>query len=147
MKKVLFTTTAILLSVLLFSSVGHSDISAGFGEGKEMQEKGALMMEKGKMMQQLKLDDKVAMVDEGHKMIKEGTKILHDGMMAESTRAHSGLQEMGQMMMNSGRILLKKGKQKEPLTEKDKKEIQKHGENMISLGQQMIEKGKRMVGN
>jgi hypothetical protein len=95
-------------------------------------------------MQESTFDDKAAMVKEGNEMISEGTRMRQDGMIADSTAGSSNLQQMGTKMRDAGRLLVEKGQQKEPLTEEDKKEIQKQGEHLEKLGKRFLEGGQLM---
>jgi hypothetical protein len=77
-------------------------------------------------------------------MISEGNRMMEDGMTAGSAAGSSNLQEMGGKMRDAGRLLVEKGEQKEPLSEKDKKEIKKQGEHLESIGKRFLEGGKLM---
>ena len=54
--------------------------------------------------------------------------------------------EVGQMMVHGGNLLIKKGKQQDELTDKDKTKIKKFGNTMTGLGNLMLEKCKIMTG-
>ena len=146
MKKTIISTATILLSVFLLSSAGYSDIGDLPAEGTTMMEKAKVMMKKATMMTEFKGGDKVSMVDQGHLMIKEGNNMMHSGMMMNTTKGHQNLQEMGGMMMRSGRLLLDKGREKGKLTDEDIKKINKQGETMMGLARRMLEEGKMMGG-
>ena len=146
MRKNVIVLTVTVLSLLFLTSAGYADIGAEFDDGKVQIREAQWMMEKGKMMKEANFDDKKAIVNEGHLMISEGSRMIESGMRMDSTKGHANLQEMGMMTMNAGRMLLKKGKQKEPLSEKDKQEIKKKGENLEALGKRMFEGGKLMSG-
>jgi len=141
MRKNVFVLTATVLSLLLLSSVGYTDISDTSDDGKAQ-----VMIEKGKMMQASKFDDKAAMVAEGKKMVDESTKWTETGMQMNSTKGKANLQSMGMKMRHCGDLLVKKGEQKEPLTDKDKQDLSKEGEHLVSFGERMLEGGKLMSG-
>jgi hypothetical protein len=86
------------------------------------------------------------MVDEGNRMIKKGRDIISGGaMMATAVGRDDGL-KIGQSMLSGGNMLVKKGKQPDELTAKDKEKIKKLGADMVGLGSKMLQKGKIMTG-
>ena len=121
-KNVIVLATAIL-SLMLLSPAGYADLSDSYDDGKVQMEKAQMMIEKGKMMQESKFDDKSAMVDQGKKMAEEGIKMTETGMQMRSSKGKANLQEMGMKMKHCGDLLKKKGGQKEPLTDKDKQDL------------------------
>ena len=146
MKKTIISTATILFSVFLLSSAGYSDVGDRPAEGTIMMKKAKVMIEKAKMMTELKGGDKVSMVDQGHLMIKEGSDMMHSGMTMQTPQGHQNLQEMGSMMMRSGRLLLDKGREKGKLTDEDIKKINEQGKTMTGLASRMLEEGKMMGG-
>ena len=144
MEKNSILLTAAVFSLLLFSSATYADLGDRREDGKIQMKEAQILIDKGKMMQQDTFDDKTAMVKEGKAIISEGNRMIQDGMIADSVAGSSNLQKMGTRMRDAGRLLVEKGEQKGPLTEEDKKEIKKQGENLESLGKRYLEGGKLM---
>jgi hypothetical protein len=141
------TITAMLtiLCVFLIAPAGYSDMGDLITEGKELIRYSQQLIDKGQMMKAYKDQDKAWMVDQGHLMIRKGENIISDGEMMDTDEGKSNTQEVGQRMMGGGNLLLKMGRKKEALTEKDTKKIVKEGEAMMGLGKLMLEKGKLMA--
>jgi hypothetical protein len=97
------------------------------------------------MMQAYKDQDKTWLVDQGHQMLKEGMDIIEKGEMMYTDEGRTNMQEVGETMRVGGNLLLKMGRKKEPLTEKDKKKIVKQGSTMAEIGRLMLNKGKMMA--
>ena len=144
MKKIKILLTVTIFSFLFLWSALYADLGDRREDGKTQMKEAQILIDKGKMMQQTTFDDKAAMVKEGNAMISEGNRMIQDGMIADSVAGSSNLQKMGVKMRDAGRLLVKKGEKKEPLTEEDKKEIKKQGENLESIGKRFLEGGKLM---
>ena len=144
MKKNVIVLTVTVLSLLLLSSAVYADAGDRRRDGEVQMKEAPMLIEKGKMMQESKFDDKAVMVQEGNVMISEGHRMVNIGMGMKSSKGHFNLQEMGMMLSNAGKLLVEKGQQKEPLTEKDKQVLKKKGENLEGLGKLRLEEGKVM---
>jgi hypothetical protein len=144
MKKHAMLFTAIIFSLLLLSSVSYGDAGDKHRDGAVQVKEAPMLIEKGKMMKESTFDDKAAMAAEGNLMIKEGHRMTNVGMEMKSPEGHFNLQEMGLMLSHAGTLMLEKGQQKEPLTEKDKQMLKKQGENLESMGTQKLNQGKTM---
>ena len=145
MKKMIISTVLTVLSLFLIAPAVYADMGDSVKEGKTLVANSQLLIEKGKMMKAFKDQDKTWLVDQGHIMIRKGENIISDGEMMQTTKGRSGTQEVGQRMMAAGNLLLKMGKKKDALTEKDKEKIVKEGKTMTGLGKLMLEKGKLMA--
>jgi hypothetical protein len=108
-------------------------------------EKSQLLIKKGEMLKAYKNQDKAWMVDQGHQLLKEGMDIIEKGEMMYTGAGRSNTQEVGEAFRSAGNLLLKMGRKKDPLTDKDKEKIVKHGETMMGLGKLKLEQGKIMA--
>ena len=144
MKKHAMLLTAIIFSLLLLSSVSYADAGDKPRDGAVQVKEAPMLIEKGKMMKESTFADKAAMVAEGNAMMSEGHRLVNIGMEMRSTEGHFNLQEMGLMLSHAGTLMLEKGQQKEPLTEKDKQMLKKQGANLESMGTQKLNEGKTM---
>ena len=115
-------------------------------EGKKLVEASQLLIADGQVLQNCTGQDRVKMVDEGHMMISKGRDIISEGAMMHTGEGRADMLEVGQMIIHCGNLLLKKGKQQDELTAKDKEQIKKLGNDMTGLGKLMLEKGKMMTG-
>jgi hypothetical protein len=144
MKKTIIAMLTVLC-VFLVAPSGYADIGDRMEEGNVLIEKSQLLIKKGEMLKAYKDQDKAWMVDQGNQLLKEGMDIIEKGEMMSTGEGRSNTQEVGGAFRSAGNLLLKMGKKKEPLTEKDKEKIVKHGETMIGRGKLMLQKGKMMA--
>ena len=144
MKKTMIAMLTVLC-VFLVAPAGYSDIGDSITEGNELKRYSQQLIDKGQMLQAYKGQDKVWMVDLGHQLLKQGMDIIEHGEMMDTGEGRSNTQEVGGAFRSAGNLLLKMGRKKEALTEKDKEKIVKHGETMIGLGKLKLEQGKMMA--
>ena len=144
MRKTMISMLAVLCIVLV-APAGYSDIGDLITEGKELMQFSQQLMDKGQMLQAYKDQDKVWMVDQGHQLLKAGVDMIEKGEMMYTGEGRSNTQEVGETLRGGGNMLLKMGRKKDPLTEKDKEKIVKRGETMIGRGNLMLQKGKMMA--
>jgi len=143
--KTMVITLVTILSLFLIAPAGYSYVGDALEEGKVLLEKSQLLIKKGEMMKAFKDQDKVWMVDQGHLMVKEGVNIMESGQMMNTDEGIASMQEVAQTMMAGGNLLLKMGRKKDALTEKDKGKIVNEGKTMMGMGKLMLEKGKMMA--
>jgi hypothetical protein len=134
-----------VLFFLLVAPAGYSDIGDLITEGKELKQYSQQLMDKGQMLQAYKDQDKAWMVDQGHQLLKAGMNIIENGEMMYTGEGRSNTQEVGGAMRSGGNLLLKMGRKKDPLTEKDKEKIVKEGKTMMGLGKLKLEQGRMMA--
>ena len=144
MQKTIISMLTVLF-VLLVVPAGYTDVGDLVDEGNVLIEKSQLLIKKGEMMKAFKDQDKVWMVDQGHQLLKEGMDIIEKGEMMYTGKGRSNTQEVGGAFRSAGNLLLKMGRKKDPLTEKDKEKIVKEGKTMMGIGKLMLEKGKMMA--
>lgn len=144
MKKMMISILAVLC-VILVAPAGYADIGDQVDEGNVLIAKSQLLIKKGEMLKAYKDQDKAWMVDQGHQLLKEGMDIIEKGEMMYTGAGRSNTQEVGGAFRSAGNFLLKMGRKKDALTEKDKEKIVKHGETMIGLGKLKLEQGKMMA--
>jgi hypothetical protein len=144
MKKNVLVWAATVCSLLLLSAMVYADAGDKHRDGAVQVKEAPMLIEKGKMMKESPFEDKAAMIAEGSLMIKEGHRLTNIGMEMKSPEGHFNLQEMGLMLSHAGTLMLEKGQQQEPLTEKDKQMLKKQGENLESMGTQKLNQGKTM---
>ena len=134
-----------VLCIVLVAPAGYSDMGDLITEGKELMHYSQQLMDKGQMMQAYKDQNKAWMVDQGHQMLKAGMDMIEKGEMMYTGEGRSNTQEVGGAMRAAGNLLLKMGRKKDALTEKDKEKIVKEGKTMMGLGKLKLEQGKMMA--
>ena len=144
MRKTIFSMLTVLC-ILLVVPAAYADVGDLVDEGNVLIEKSKLLIKKGEMLKAYKNQDKAWMVDQGHQLLKEGMDIIEKGEMMYTGSGRSNTQEVGGAFRSAGNLLLKMGRKKDPLTDKDKEKIVKHGETMIGLGKLKLEQGKIMA--
>ena len=145
MKKMIIPTVLTILSLFLIAPAVYADMGDSVKEGKTLVANSQLLIEKGQMMQAYKDQDKAWMVDQGHQMLKAGMDMIEKGEMMYTGEGRSNTQEVGGAMRAAGNLLLKMGRKKDALTEKDKEKIVKEGKTMMWLGKLKFEQGKMMA--
>ena len=133
------------LCVFLLSPASYTDVGDLLTEGKELIKYSQRLIDKGQIMQAYKDQDKAWLVDQGHQLLKEGMDIMEKGEMMYTGEGKANMQEVGETMRGGGNLLLKMGRKKDPLTEKDKEKIVKKGKTMTEKGKLMLGKGKMMA--
>jgi len=147
MKKGFIFTTVGLCLLYLFAATGLTQEGVDLGkEGIKVLEASQVLIANGKVLQTCTGQDRAKMVDQGNSMIKKGKDIMSTGEMMFTDPGRADMQEISKMMMHSGEVLLKKGKQQGELTAKDKAEVSKLGKDMVSLGNLMLKKSNIMTG-
>jgi hypothetical protein len=144
MKKTIIPMLAIL-ALLLAAPAVYPDAGDLLVEGKELIRFSQQLIDKGQMIKAYKDQDKAWMVDQGHQMLKAGMDMIEKGEMMYTDQGRSNTQEVGGAMRGAGNLLLKMGRKKDPLTEKDKEKIAKEGKTMMGLGKLKLEQGKMMA--
>ena len=146
MKKLSFIVTAVLVSLLFITaSVSAQDVVDLVKEGKQLMEASQYLIDQGQMMEKCACTDKAAMITKGNEMVKKGEDVIASGMMMMTADGRSGNREVGEKIRSAGNLLIKKGKQAGPLTDKDKEEVNKLGKEMASLGNLEAEYGQNNV--
>ena len=144
MKKTMILMLAVLCVVFVVPA-GYTDIGDQVEEGNVLIQKSQLLIQKGEMLKAFKDQDKAWMVDQGHQLLKEGMDIIEKGEMMYTGDGRSNTQEVGGAFRSAGNLLLKMGRKKDPLTDKDKEKIVKEGDTMMGLGKLKLEQGKIMA--
>jgi len=134
-----------VLCVFILAPAGYPDVGDLVTEGKELMKYSQQLIDKGEMLKAYKDQDKSWLVDQGNQLLKEGMGIIEKGQVMYTEDGRSNTQEVGGAFRSAGNLLLKMGGKKEPLTEKDKEKIVKHGETMTRLGKLKLEQGKMMA--
>ena len=145
MKKFSFPTIITIISLFLVIPTGYSDVGDLTSEGKELIKYSQQLIDKGQMLHSYKDQDKAWLVDQGHQLLKEGMDMIEKGEMMYTEKGRSNTQEVGGAFRSAGNMLLKMGRKKDPLTEKDKEKIVKEGKTMMELGKLKLEQGKMMA--
>jgi hypothetical protein len=146
MKKSISFTMAMVFLLFIAAAARAQVEGDRITEGKQVMEKGKLLTDEGQMLKDVKTPDRAWLVDKGHMMIKQGINITEDGEMMYTGEGSSNMQEIGIKLRQSGGKLLKMGREKGELTQKDKDSLVKEGGIMMDLGKLMFEKGKFMAG-
>ena len=145
MKKYYFSALLSAMCFFLVVTAGYADVGDLVTEGKELIKYSQQLIDKGQILKAYKDQDKTWLVDQGHQLLKEGMDIIEKGEMMYTGEGRSNTQEVGGAFRSAGNLLLKMGREKEPLTAKDKEKIVKEGETMMGLGKLKLEQGKMMA--
>jgi hypothetical protein len=91
--------------------------------------------------------DRAMLVYEGLLLIKNGSDYEESGEMMYTDEGKANMQEIGMKLRQIGGGLLKMGRQKGAVTQKEKDEIAKQVDTLAGIGKLMLEKGQIMGGN
>ena len=144
MKKTIIAMLTVLCVFLAVPAV-YSNVGDRITEGNELMKYSQKLIDKGQMLQSYKDQDKAWLVDQGHQLLKEGMNIIENGEMMYTEAGRSNTQEVGMEFRSAGNLLLKMGRKKDPLTEKDKEKIVKKGKTMTGVGKLKLEQAKMMA--
>ena len=84
------------------------------------------------------------MIAQGSVLVQKGNDVVASASMMMTADGRSGNGEVGEKIRSAGNLLIKKGNQAGPLTDKDKVEVNKLGKEMASLGNLKLHQAKMM---
>jgi len=116
-------------------------------EGRQVVAASKFMLEQAQKLKTAKDLDRAMLVDAGFLLIKNGSDYEESGEMMYTGPGRSNMQEIGMRLRQVGGMLLKMGRQKGDITQKEKDEIAKQADTMAGIGKLMLEKGQIMGGN
>lgn len=147
MKKRSLIVAAVLGSLLFIAAYVSAQPAVDMArEGKQLVEAGQYLIDQGQIMEKCACTNKAAMVDKGHMLIRKGEDIMFQSRMMYTNEGRNGTQQIAQMVMEAGGLMVRKGKEVGTLTDKDKAEFTKLGKDMIALGNLQLGYGKVMCG-
>ena len=146
MKKQILFITAVLGSLLIITASASAQVEDMVKEGEQLMEASQYLIDQGQIMEKCTCANRAAMIDQGNQMVKKGTDVLASGMMMTTSDGRFGTQLVGKKIEGAGKLLIKKGEQADPLTDKDKEEVNKLGKDMVSFGNLKLQIGKHMGG-
>ena len=145
MKRNVMFTVAVCCALLCFvGSAGAQGYLDRAEEGKQVVAAAKFMLAQAQKISSAQDMDRAGMIDEGHLLIKHGYDAMESGEMMYSDDGKVNMQELGRQLQQTGQILLKMGRQKGALTDKEQQEIKKQVEYLNGKGKLMLEKGQMM---
>lgn len=138
------TAVAGICLFCLVSSVHAQGYIDQIEDGKQVVAAAQFMLSQAKKLSSAKDIDRAWLTDSGHLMIKHGYDYMETGEMMYSDEGRVNMQEIGQQLLQTGQSLLKMGRQKGPLAQKEKDEIKKQVEYLNGKGKLMLDKGRVM---
>jgi hypothetical protein len=115
-------------------------------EGRQVIAAAKFMLAQSQKITAAKDADRAWMVDDGHLLIKHGYDYMETGEMMYTDQGRSNMQEMGRDLLQAGQSLLKMGRQKGPLTQKEKDELKKQSDFLNGIGKLKLDIGQLMNG-
>lgn len=140
------TVVAGICLFCLVSSVHAQGYIDAMEDGKQVVAAAQFMLSQAQKLTAAKDIDRAWLVDDGHQLIKHGYNYMEAGEMMFSGEGKMNMQEIGQKVLQAGQVLLKMGRQKGAVTQKEKDEIKKQAEYLNGMGKLMFDKGKIMTG-
>lgn len=145
-RTMLFTAAAGIFVFCIVSTARAQGYMDRNEDGKQVVAAAQFMLSQAQKLTTAKDIDRAWLVDDGHLLIKHGYDNMENGEMMFSGEGRANMQEIGQKVLQVGQILLKMGRQKGPLTQKEKDEVKKQTEELNGIGKLMFDKGKLMIG-
>jgi hypothetical protein len=147
MKRTMMLTAVAGIFMLCFVSTARAQGFADLPEeGKQVIAAAKFMLSQSQKIAAAKDVDRASMVDIGHQLIKHGYDYMESGEMMYTDEGRANMQEMGRDLLASGQSLLKMGRQKGALTQKEKDELKKQSDFLNGIGKLMLDKGQIMTG-
>jgi len=148
MKKVMMFTFAAGYFLFCFVSPAQAwDVADRAAEGKQLMVASNFMISQAQKMKNVQNVDRAMLVDEAHLLINDGANYLQGGQLMYTDEGSSYMQQVGQQLLSVGGILLKMGRQKGVITQKEKDEIVKQADALSAFGKLMFANGQTMGGN
>jgi len=148
MKKTIMISAIASLFLLFVVSAAQAQGWADLPqEGTHVVAASKFMMAQAQKLKTVKSLDRAMLVDEGLLLIKNGSDYEESGEMMYTDEGKANMQEIGMKLRQVGGMLLKMGRQKGDITQKEKDEIAKQADTMAGIGKLMLEKGQIMGGN
>jgi hypothetical protein len=145
-RAMMFTSVAGIFLLCLVSNAraqGYMDMPE---EGKQIVAAAKFMMSQSQKLTSAKDMDRAWMVDNGHALIKHGYDYMETGEMMFTDEGKTNMQEIGRKVLQAGQVLLKMGKQKGAITQKENDELKKQADMLNGIGKLMLDKGQIMGG-
>ena len=146
MKRNMMLTAVAGIFVFCLVSTARAQYADMPEEGKQVVAAAKFMMGQGQKLATGKDIDRAWMVDDGHLLIKHGYDYMETGEMMYTAEGRSNMQEMGRDLLTAGQVLLKMGRQKGALTQKETDELKKQSDFLGGIGKLMLDKGQIMGG-
>jgi hypothetical protein len=146
-KNIMYAISLCLFVFSIISAAHAQSLLDATEEGKEVEAASRFMIFQAEKMDAIVNPDRAWLVDEGHLLIKRGyfyLECLETEVFMYTDRGHTYMEEISQQLLESGRLLLKLGRQKGALTQQEKDEIKKQAELQKKAGNQILLKLKNM---
>jgi hypothetical protein len=148
MKKTIMISAIASLFLLFVVSAAQAQGWADLPEeGRQVVAASKFMMAQAQKIKTVKNMERAMLVDEGLLLIKHGSDYEESGEMMYTDEGSANMQEIGMKLRQTGGGLLKMGRQKGAVTQKEKDEIAKQVDTLAGIGKLMLEKGQIMGGN
>jgi len=145
MKKKSLIVAAVLVS--LFFIIGYASAQTyRIEEGRQLMEFSQYVIDQAQIMEKCTCTDKAALLKQGGELVQKGNDVLVQSMMMQTKLGRSASGQLGKKLMAAGNLLLEKGKQAGPLTDKDKGEVNTFGKDMVAFGSLKLQQAKVMCG-
>ena len=142
----MFAAVIVLVLSCSFTSARAQGYMDRTEDGKQVVAAAKFMMSQAQKLTSAKDIDRAWLADNGHMLIKHAYDYLESSEMIFSDEGKVNMQEIGQKVLLVGQVLLKMGRQKGALTQKENDELKKQSEMLNGIGKLMLEKGQIMGG-
>ena len=145
MKKKGLIVAAVL--VFLFCIIGYASAQTyRIEEGRQLMEFSQYVIDQGQIMETCACTDTAALLTQGGELVQKGNDVLAQSMIMKTKQGRFASGQLGKKIIAAGNLLIKKGKQTEPLTDKDKEEVNMFGKDMAAFGNLKLQQAKVMCG-
>ena len=129
-------TMSILFMFIISFAYGDSDLAR---DGKQVVEKSKFMLDEIQKLKDTKNPDRAWLSEQGQMINKQGMDALNCGRVMRTLEGVRNMQRIGQMLLQTGNLLLNIGNQKGEVTPEENEKIMKQGDILQSFGKIIVD--------
>jgi len=147
MKKNILTTVVAGIFLIFIFSYAHGGLADRPRDGKQIVEKSRFMIDEGQKLKDAKHIDRAWLSEQSQMIYKQGVDAMNSSKMMKTVDGSKDMKRIGQLLLQTGNLLLNMSKQKSEVTPDEKAKIIKQGDTLQSFGKLMLKKGQVMGGD
>jgi len=135
---------SILFMFIISFAYGDSDLAR---DGKQVVEKSKFMLDEIQKLKDTKNPDRAWLSEQGQIIRKQGVEVMNSCQILKTLEGVRNMQRIGQMLLQTGNILINMGQQKGEVTPEENEKIIKQCDVLQNFGKFMLRKGQVMGGD
>jgi len=134
------------LLFMFTSSFAYGDFDLA-RDGKQVVEKSNFMLDESQKLKDIKNPARAWLAEQGQMINKQAVEAMNSSKIMKTLEGVRNMQRIGQMLMQTGNILINLGQQKGEVTPQENEKIIKQSDILQNFGKFMLKKGQVMGGN